>query len=79
MPDLNGFALYRRMKNIDTTIIACFFSAFEISSKEFKKVFPSISDNIGAIIKKPVTVSNLVRKITAISNDHRCLQQQQYN
>ncbi len=66
MPGLNGFSLCRKMKEIDPAINACFLSAFEIDPDEFKKVFPSSGDNIKAIIKKPVTISNLIRKITPV-------------
>jgi CheY-like chemotaxis protein len=64
MPVLNGFALYKQMKKIDPSLTACFLSAFEIHSDEFKKVFPSMSEGIKAIIKKPVTITELVHQIT---------------
>ena len=41
MPVLSGFQLYRDEK-ADPAITACFLSAFEVYSNEFKKVFPSI-------------------------------------
>ena len=66
MPGLNGFSLCRRLKEMDPTISACFLSAFEIHPDEFKKVFPSIANNIMTIIKKPTTIRNLVRKISPI-------------
>jgi DNA-binding response OmpR family regulator len=64
MPGLNGFALYRQMKKIDPSLTACFLSAFEIHPDEFKKVFPSMSEGIKAIIKKPITITELVHQIT---------------
>jgi DNA-binding response OmpR family regulator len=64
MPELNGFALYRQMKKIDSSLTACFLSAFEIHPEEFKKMFPSMADNIKTIIKKPVTSNNLIKEIT---------------
>ena len=64
MPGLNGFALYRQMKKIDPSLTACFLSAFEIHPDEFRKVFPSMSEGIKAIIKKPITITELVRQIT---------------
>lgn len=63
MPSLNGFALYRRMKKIDPSLTSCFLSAFEIHPEEFKQVFPSMSEGIKTIIKKPVTISKLVNQI----------------
>ncbi len=64
MPGLNGFGLYRQMKEVDPLLTACFLSAFEIHPEEFKKVFPSMADNVKTIIKKPVTISSLIKEIT---------------
>jgi CheY-like chemotaxis protein len=63
MPGLNGFTLYRQMKKIDPSLTACFLSAFEMHPEEFKKVFPSMADSVKIIIKKPVTISNLIKEI----------------
>jgi CheY-like chemotaxis protein len=63
MPGLNGFTLYRQMKKIDPSLTACFLSAFEMHPEEFKKVFPSMADSVKTIIKKPVTISNLIKEI----------------
>src|SRR3712207_5163403 len=64
MPGLNGFALYKQMKKIDPSLTACFLSAFEIHPDEFKMVFPSMSEGIKTIIKKPITIKELVHQIT---------------
>src|SRR5215211_9395817 len=40
MPTLNGFELYRKLKEIDNNIIACFITAFEDYRQEFKESFP---------------------------------------
>ena len=64
MPGLNGFALYRQMKKIDPSLTACFLSAFEIHPEEFKIMFPSVANKIKTIIKKPVTINNLIKEIT---------------
>jgi CheY-like chemotaxis protein len=63
MPGLNGFTLYRQLKKIDPSLTACFLSAFEMHPEEFKKVFPSMADSVKTIIKKPVTISNLIKEI----------------
>jgi len=77
---LNGFALYKQMKKIDPSLTACFLSAFEIHPEEFKMVFPSMSEGIKTIIKKPITIKELINQITpflkmsaqarAISGEH---------
>ena len=66
MPGMNGFMLYRKLKEQDPNLGACFLSAFEIHQDEFKKVFPSMADSVKKIIKKPVTISNLIKEITPI-------------
>ena len=63
---MNGFILYRKLKEQDPNLGACFLSAFEIHKDEFKKVFPSMADSVKKIIKKPVTISNLIKEITPI-------------
>lgn len=63
MPGLNGFALYRQMKKIDPSLTVCFLSAFEMHPEEFKKVFPSLSEGVKTIIKKPITTSELLKEI----------------
>ena len=64
MPGLNGFALYRQMKKIDPSLTACFLSAFEMHLEEFQKVFPSMSESVKAIIKKPVSIDALIKEIS---------------
>jgi CheY-like chemotaxis protein len=66
MPGMNGFMLYRKLKEQDPDLGACFLSAFEIHQDEFKKVFPSMADSVKKIIKKPVTINNLIKEITPI-------------
>jgi len=64
MPDMNGFTLYREMKKIDPAIIACFLTAFEIAPEECKELFPSIGTDIKPIIKKPISISDLLNATT---------------
>jgi DNA-binding response OmpR family regulator len=65
MPALTGFQLYREMKKLDSTITACFLSAFEVHPNEFKTMFPSMSE-VKTIIKKPVSTNDLLREITPL-------------
>ena len=68
MPCVNGLSLCKKMKQMDPTIAACLLANIDLTTEEFNKIFPSLSNNIRAIIKKPVTVDNLMRKITPILN-----------
>jgi DNA-binding response OmpR family regulator len=63
MPDMTVFQLYREMKKRDRSITTCFLSAFEIQANEFKSVFPSM-DGVKAIIKKPISINELLNEIT---------------
>ena len=62
MPDMTGFQLHRAMKKRDPSITTCFLSAFEIQADEFKSVFPSM-DGVKAIIKKPISINELLNEI----------------
>ena len=63
MPDMTCFQLYREMKKRDSSITTCFLFAFEIQANEFKSVFPSM-DGVKAIIKKPISINELLNEIT---------------
>ncbi len=54
------------MKKLDPKITACFLTAFEMHPNEFKIMFPSTGDNVKTIIKKPVSITDLIRKITPL-------------
>ncbi len=55
IPGLNGFELYREIKNRYPSLTACFLSAFEIYPEEFEKVFPSLKE-VKTMIKKPASI-----------------------
>jgi CheY-like chemotaxis protein len=64
MPKMNGFELYRHIKQRNPTMKIAFITAFEITKEEFSKVLPSI--DVEHFIKKPVTMSNLRPKLKSI-------------
>jgi CheY-like chemotaxis protein len=64
MPKMNGFELYRRIKQRNPTMKIAFITAFEITKEEFSKVLPST--DVEHFIKKPVTMSNLRPKLKSI-------------
>lgn len=64
MPKMNGFELYRRIREKNTSIPIAFITAFEINEDEFSKVMPSIK--VRDFIKKPIMIQDLVEKINAI-------------
>src|SRR5580692_4082199 len=40
MPGLNGFEVYRELRKTDKEVKICFLTAFNVSDREFAKVFP---------------------------------------
>lgn len=67
MPDIDGFALYEKMREVDRQIRVCFLTAFDIAYLDlFKEKFPFLPDK--CYIKKPVTVRNLVQMIKSELN-----------
>ncbi len=65
MPEMTGFQLHRRLRELDPAITTCFLSAFEIREDEFKKVFPSMQ-GVKAIIRKPVRTDELLKHIIRV-------------
>jgi CheY-like chemotaxis protein len=64
MPKMNGFDLYRRIREKNQSIPIAFITAFEINEDEFNKVMPSIK--VRDFIKKPVRIPDLIEKLNAI-------------
>ena len=67
MPKVNGFELYRRIKDTNPNMKIAFITAFEINKEEFSKVIPSV--NVTHFISKPVSISKLREKIKSILED----------
>jgi two-component system, OmpR family, response regulator ChvI len=65
MSPLNGFELYKKMKNIDSRLKACFITAFEDYRQEFKESFPQL-DEIKCFIRKPKAIEDLVNHVATI-------------
>ncbi len=68
MPKVNGFEVYRRIKDTDPNMKIAFITAFEINKEEFIKVIPSV--NVTHFISKPVSISKLREKIKSILDDN---------
>ena len=66
MPKINGFDLYRRIKENDPNMKIAFITAFEINKEEFSKVIPSV--DVIDFISKPVSMSTLITKLNSILN-----------
>lgn len=64
MPKMNGFELYRRIKEKNHSMKIAFITAFEINKEEFNKVMPSV--NVIDFISKPLSVSSLITKLKSM-------------
>jgi DNA-binding response OmpR family regulator len=67
MPGMNGFQLYRKIREIDNKVKVCFLTAFDESSGEFKSSFPFLEE-VKCYLKKPVTVQDLVKRLADLAN-----------
>ena len=59
MPNMNGFELYQKIKDIDHTVEVCFITGYEESVNSFKKIFPSLEE-VDCFIRKPIEIHDLV-------------------
>jgi response regulator RpfG family c-di-GMP phosphodiesterase len=64
MPRMNGFELYRHIKEKNPSMRIAFITAFEINKEEFNKVMPSV--NVTDFISKPLSVSSLITKLKSM-------------
>lgn len=64
MPQMNGYELVTKIKELQPKVKVTLMSAFEINEKEFSKMLPSIE--IG-LISKPVSMKYLVKHIENIT------------
>ena len=56
MPNMTGFELYRKLKEIDSKVKVCFITAFETY---YEKFFPL--EEIKGFIRKPIQTEDLIR------------------
>jgi CheY-like chemotaxis protein len=67
MPKMNGFELYKKLKQIDSDVKVCFITAYEEYYSEFKKEFPNL-DELECYIKKPVGMDYLINVVKSRLN-----------
>ena len=62
MPEMDGFELYREIKEIDPTVKACFLTASELYHEEYRdKAYCTLDKEL--FIRKPVENEELIKKI----------------
>ena len=67
MPEMNGFELYKRIRQIDDKSKVCFMTAFEEYYDEFRKVFSDLKNN-GCFIRKPISMNDLIKTVKSHLN-----------
>jgi CheY-like chemotaxis protein len=63
MPKMNGFEFSVKVLEIDINPRVCFMSSGLINQEALREQYPALS--IGCFIRKPVSISHLVRKVKA--------------
>ena len=61
MPNMNGFELYKKIKERDNKVKICFLSASQYTYEEFKKYYPMVEEN--CFIEKPIQLDELANKV----------------
>lgn len=65
MPEMNGFELYKELKEKDSTVKACFFTASDLYHKTFRnKEYSTLDKEL--FILKPIENKELIEKIEQI-------------
>jgi CheY-like chemotaxis protein len=67
MPEMNGFELYKKIRQIDDKTKVCFMTAFEEYYDEFRKTFPDLKDK-ECFIKKPIGMNDLIKSVKSHLN-----------
>lgn len=61
MPKMNGFELYRKIREIDSKPKVCFITAFEAYYDEFRRAFPNM--HVKCFIRKPISTKDLIEQV----------------
>jgi DNA-binding response OmpR family regulator len=67
MPQMSGFELYDKIREIDRNVNVCFITAYEEYYDEIKKRFPH-SEKIELLIRKPIGIEELVKRVKSRLN-----------
>ena len=68
MPNINGFALYHRIRNQDNRVKLCFLTASNLPEEIKREMFPDEYEKI-CFIKMPIANEDLVSRIKEILSE----------
>lgn len=66
MPNMTGFELYRKIRELDSKVRVCFITAFETYFEKFRQEFFPLEE-IKGFIKKPIQIEDLERFVKAVT------------
>jgi DNA-binding response OmpR family regulator len=64
MPIMNGFELYKKIKELDPKISVCFLSADSSHYEEFTKLMPELDES--QFMHKPLSLATLAKRLEKI-------------
>jgi DNA-binding response OmpR family regulator len=64
MPDMNGFEVYRRLKELDKKVKVCFLVPGKLYEDATRRLFPELDES--SFIQIPVANEALVRKVREV-------------
>ncbi len=69
MPEMSGFDVYQKMKEIDSNVKICFFTASELFYEEYRRLdkYPRVDKEY--FIQKPFRTKELIRQLNEILLD----------
>jgi two-component system response regulator ChvI len=68
MPNMNGFDLYERIKEIDRNVKTCFITASELFYEEYRKLGAHTTLEKEYFIQKPCRSEELIHQLNEILN-----------
>ena len=69
MPGVNGYELYKKIRDIDDKAQVCFITAYEEYLNDFKKLFPNLE--VDCFVRKPIEIDNLVKIVRSKLEDSK--------
>ena len=69
MPNMTGFELYRKIRDIDSRAKVCFITAFETYYEKFRQEFFPLEE-IKGFIRKPVEIEDLIKFVDQVTESN---------
>jgi DNA-binding response OmpR family regulator len=71
MPKMNGFDVYRIIREMDKKCRVCFFSASETNEEYLVGIFPELKGKKNVLIRKPIKLKEFSKIITEIVDENK--------